>query len=462
MITRGTCRDSPARSVPTAATELGHRRLLASLLALAAVAGSCQCRGRGGPAAPGPCAVEWPSWSGPGEARPGLAGEAGKVLARQRLPREPRGPRLKWGEGLALSRGRVALTWGSALFLTDLNATAPAQAFAHDAGHYLSAPAADGEGRLYVSSYRDAIGLGHGGGARWSARLGAPRATGEFPELLIPVRPFAVAPDGRVYLASSDRRVRAWDSEGKALWEVAIPGEAPVGAPAVAAGAGNVLMVHEQGSTVGMYDVRDGRRTGPALRTEGGQDLGIVDDNWTVGYDWGITLGWFPFEPCGRGRPPLAATSTIRRLPLTTTGDLLVETASSADERGNRTSPDALYLWSRDGARRAGPAAVPGVPAAAGADGALYTLVCDEAGGAAVQAADRELRPTWKVELGGDCPAGNVLLTGDGVLWLLHRTREGDGEVVAIQTSSPGLAHSSWPSRRHDNAGTSWLSEGRR
>ena len=33
-------------------------------------------------------------------------------------------------------------------------------------------------------------------------------------------------------------------------------------------------------------------------------------------------------------------------------------------------------------------------------------------------------------------------------------------ELVAIQTRSPGLADSSWPSIRHDNRGTAWLVPG--
>ena len=43
----------------------------------------------------------------------------------------------------------------------------------------------------------------------------------------------------------------------------------------------------------------------------------------------------------------------------------------------------------------------------------------------------------------------------------MYFIRKGDSagttEVMAIQTASPGLADSSWPSARHDNRGTAWL-----
>jgi hypothetical protein len=57
---------------------------------------------------------------------------------------------------------------------------------------------------------------------------------------------------------------------------------------------------------------------------------------------------------------------------------------------------------------------------------------------------------------------GNVVLDDNGVMYL---TRRGDSgadatEVIAIQTASPGLADSSWPSLRHDNRGTAWLVPG--
>jgi hypothetical protein len=57
---------------------------------------------------------------------------------------------------------------------------------------------------------------------------------------------------------------------------------------------------------------------------------------------------------------------------------------------------------------------------------------------------------------------GNVVLDDSGVMFLTRRGDAGSNatEMIAIQTTSPGLANSSWPSLRHDNRGTSWLVPG--
>jgi hypothetical protein len=55
-----------------------------------------------------------------------------------------------------------------------------------------------------------------------------------------------------------------------------------------------------------------------------------------------------------------------------------------------------------------------------------------------------------------------VVLDHSGVMFLSRRGEAGTDstEVIAIQTASPGLADSSWPSLRHDNRGTAWLVPG--
>ena len=45
-----------------------------------------------------------------------------------------------------------------------------------------------------------------------------------------------------------------------------------------------------------------------------------------------------------------------------------------------------------------------------------------------------------------------AVLADDGVLY----AQVDGGSVVAIQTTSPGIAASSWPSSRHDNGRTNW------
>jgi hypothetical protein len=46
----------------------------------------------------------------------------------------------------------------------------------------------------------------------------------------------------------------------------------------------------------------------------------------------------------------------------------------------------------------------------------------------------------------------------NGILYLAIGAETGPGDdVIAIQTTSPGLAPSAWPVIRHDNRGTMWL-----
>ena len=69
------------------------------------------------------------------------------------------------------------------------------------------------------------------------------------------------------------------------------------------------------------------------------------------------------------------------------------------------------------------------------------------------------LTELWRVAIGPGCPAGQAVLDDSGVMYLVREgTLQAGGTVlVAIQTTSPGLAKSSWSNLRRDNEGRSWL-----
>jgi hypothetical protein len=48
-----------------------------------------------------------------------------------------------------------------------------------------------------------------------------------------------------------------------------------------------------------------------------------------------------------------------------------------------------------------------------------------------------------------------AVLADDGILYAQMTTNAGN-EIIAIETTSPGLASSSWPTRRHDNRSSNW------
>ena len=97
----------------------------------------------------------------------------------------------------------------------------------------------------------------------------------------------------------------------------------------------------------------------------------------------------------------------------------------------------------------------------AGADGTTYAVLCDDNPLDVLKswliAYGTDLKEQWRVDMSPACPTGNGVLTDDGVAYFARRS-DVDVELIAVQTTSPGLAKSSWPTLRHDNQGTSWLS----
>ena len=161
------------------------------------------------------------------------------------------------------------------------------------------------------------------------------------------------------------------------------------------------------------------------------------------------------FDTCGR----LRWSGTLKGAGVVASGELL---AISTDTRSG-----TLFLSDMLGNVVAGPAPAEGWPIAAAADGAIYTFRCDDAATSTnrVLAYSRDLEELWRLDLGGDAckgMTGNVILDDTGVMYLMRRGDSGADatEMIAIQTTSPGLADSSWPSWRHDNRGTAWLVPG--
>ena len=143
-------------------------------------------------------------------------------------------------------------------------------------------------------------------------------------------------------------------------------------------------------------------------------------------------------------------------------GELLVVATS--------TQVGTLLLFDMNGNTITGPVAAEGRPLVAGADGTIYTVGCQasqQVGTPAtnwILAYSSDLAELWRFDLGGgSClgMTGSVVLDEDGVMYLMRSSPNTSGtQVMAIQTRSPGLADSSWPSWRHDNRGTAWLVPG--
>lgn len=101
------------------------------------------------------------------------------------------------------------------------------------------------------------------------------------------------------------------------------------------------------------------------------------------------------------------------------------------------------------------------LPWAVGADGTVYAI---DVSGAKLSSRIVALSPTleelWQLDPGGESRNHwygtiNAVMTSDGVLFTRLATVDGP-QAVAIQTTSPGLAASSWPTFRHDNQSSNW------
>jgi len=128
---------------------------------------------------------------------------------------------------------------------------------------------------------------------------------------------------------------------------------------------------------------------------------------------------------------------------------------------------DEAFIYSAEGEQQVGPAPLDThyYPKAIGADGTLYYTYCTElynkdAGEMSVQAYSSSLELLWSVELGKPCLDEPPVLANDGVLYVLRSKSEQYPphlELTAIQTASPGLANTAYPTLRSNNRRTGWI-----
>jgi hypothetical protein len=117
----------------------------------------------------------------------------------------------------------------------------------------------------------------------------------------------------------------------------------------------------------------------------------------------------------------------------------------------------AFQIVAIDGASgrvAAGPSPRVESPWVAGADGTLYAADLLDANGlpqTRIVALSPTLQELYHVDIDGGLGDATAVLADDGILYA--QTSNG---VVAIQTTSPGLAQSSWPTFRHDNRSSNW------
>jgi hypothetical protein len=98
---------------------------------------------------------------------------------------------------------------------------------------------------------------------------------------------------------------------------------------------------------------------------------------------------------------------------------------------------------------------LPQLPVLAGADGTVYATNVTAASNAVVVALSPDLHEKWRVQLEAPLLASSrASLAPDGVMYLPLSAAEND--IVAVQTTSPGVADSSWPTLRANVGATNW------
>jgi hypothetical protein len=350
-------------------------------------------------------------------------------------------------QGVALSGDTLVVSGGASWAALDrANGTVRVRQSATPGNLFLSAPVLDGAGRIYVQSRATLHAFNSDGSTRWTSSLGASPATSE-PESAS-FMPTLI--DDRTLLVRGSNADIALTTDGAKVWN------APGGVSLYAVGHWGL------GSDNKASFVTDLRTATPAgrLTDAKGRDVAFV----TVLGGRGIVAAvreaagyrFLLLDTCGRETWSTAVfegSEIAAGHGLVGPGEITYAQIIHTDSAGNETrSPDIVAI-DPAGQVVAGPIARKETPWLVGADGTVYVV---EFQPSALSSRMAALSPLLQERWTLDVPAEFAYYTAaaladDGVLYA-----QGSSKTVAIQTASPGLAHSSWPSPRHDNHATNW------
>ena len=212
------------------------------------------------------------------------------------------------------------------------------------------------------------------------------------------------------------------------------------------------------GSASYAVDLRNGRPAG-RLRANDGEDVqvlapfagrGIAAFNAHIGSDFRLSL----LDTCGHPAWSLKVRDGCARIGGRVVG--LGETIFMGTYSCSDPSDSSIIGVAVDGRIVSGPVAREEGPWFVGADGVVYAVSSTLASlTARLVALSPSLQELWHLDLPGALADANPLLADDGLLYMLIETTQGNA-VLAVRTTSPGLAQSSWPTPKHDNQASNW------
>ena len=396
------------------------------------------------------CIEHWPEDPQAKPTPPSNIDNAGQVLWTKEVPGGTyTGP-------LAMAGDRLAYVSGTTLHIVDRDGN-PVGSYTEPSSFTgASGPVADAEGNFYFGN-AEITSITPDGEGRWHRTLGpniSDSAETTYTSQL------TLSPEGILYFSATDGFLYARRaSDGELVWkrEVGL-GRYTHGPFAIAIGIGDMLSTEGGQYHIDIGDVSASASSdGSSFFVYTGTYSSMVGQKFDLEtYSWQIAI----FDRCGELKSSFPSGKPFY-------ANLIGFEDSFVTNYG-----DEAFIYSSDGEPLVGPAPLDlhYFPKAIGADGTLYYNYCTELyqkdrGVASVQAYSPQLELLWSVELGKSCTDEPFVLADDGRLYVLRSTFEEFPdhlelkglELTAIQTASPGLANTAYPTLRTNNRRTGWI-----
>ncbi len=344
--------------------------------------------------------------------------------------------------GFAVSGDRIAVSDEGNVWIRDLDGE-PVAKISDYTALSITGAVGDGKGNFYYGADH-VVSLDRDGNTRWVYDFGAlsvPSEHGYTASLV-------VAPDGAIYFGASDKHVHALSTEtGQLLWKTAyVPGLSGNGLGKATNAVGDVVFVDWVG-----YHRKTGAPLGVFLYDGIPAGISRINSRYEVSL-WQQFYYSAVADSCGKIFLERERTPVVRTL-----FGFEDETMATYSTQ----NPDGTY---RKFATLEGQNHLPilpmrevdWVPVIIGADGVTYAVGTD---GTTTQlvALRRDMTEIYRLPVPGVLSVYAALLDDGRLYFDTYYVTTKARVLVAIQTTSPGLARTAWPSVQGDNTNSGWV-----